>query len=79
MGRLVTLSCNGAGGTGFQPVKKRPKEIAMSQMKWDAGVAVLAIVGAQMKYATLAFRFVLDVAAAWFDAGHQIAVAWREK
>jgi hypothetical protein len=47
------------------------------QVKWDAGTAMLVIVGAEIKCVALFFRFAIDSGAAWLDASHQIAVQWR--
>jgi hypothetical protein len=49
------------------------------QVKWDAGTAMLVIVGAEMKCVALFFRFAMDFGAAWLDASHQIAVQWRAR
>lgn len=81
MGRLIRLE-------GYQPqagslchsrlLKAGAAEGGAMKPRWDAGIAVRAIVGAQLRCAVLIYTCALDVAAAWLDAAHQVAVSWRQ-
>ena len=45
--------------------------------KWNAGVVVFTIIGAEMKSAVLVWRLAIDVAETWLDAAHAVATTWR--